>query len=146
MLPRILKATIKGLFYFFILYVVPSFLISQMSETAPGLFSSLTGLVNLFVIVIVFFVVASELTSGTIFQHAFNVGKAIILIVFFVLALGGGVVTLDVERIHLFADLRVVLGMLIVIDLLSLAKSVLQAVNFLLDRAERQLPTPKPAG
>jgi len=149
MLPRIVKAAIKGVLYFVFLYVFPIFLISQVSGFAPELFAGYGQLLNLFVAVVIFFVVASELTSGTIFQHAFNVGKAIILMIFFVLALNGGIVSLNLNvegmPINVWADLRVYLMMLITIDLLGLAKSILQAVNFLSEKTEQQLPTPQPA-
>jgi len=150
MLPRIVKASIKGLLYFVFLYVLPTFLISQVSEFAPELFAGYGQLLGLFVGVVIFFVVASELTSGTIFQHAFNIGKAIILIMFFVLALTGGIVNLSLNleeiRISIWADLRIYMAMLIIIDLMGLAKSILQAVNFLSEKAEKQLPPPKPTG
>jgi len=149
MLPRIVKAAIRGVLYFVFLYVFPMFLISQVSGFAPELFAGYGQLLNLFVAVVIFFVVASELTSGTIFQHAFNVGKAIILMIFFVLALNGGIVSLNLNvegmPINVWADLRVYLMMLITIDLLGLAKSILQAVNFLSEKTEQQLPTPQPA-
>jgi len=148
MLPRIVKASIKAVLYFVFLYILPKFLLSQMSELAPELFALYGQYLNVFVGVVIFFVVASELTSGTIFQHAFNIGKAIILIIFFVLALNGGIVTFDLNLgemgINIWADLRIYLAMLITIDLLGLAKSILQAINFLSEKAEQQLPTPKP--
>lgn len=148
MLPKIVRAAIKGLLYFAFLYLLPMFLISQASAFAPELFAGYGQLLDLFVAVVIFFVVASELTSGTIFQYAFNVGKAIILIVFFILALNGGVVSLSLNfegtNIGIWADLRIYLAMLIIIDLLGLAKSILQAVNFLSEKAEQQLPKPQP--
>lgn len=151
MLPRIVKAVIKGLLYFVLLYVVPMFLVSQVSAFAPRLFSDYGQVVTLFAAVVIFFAVASELTSGTIFQHALNIGKALILIIFFVVALGGGIVRLDLNiqeslPVSIAADLSVYLMMLIAIDLMGLAKSVLQAINFLSESAEKQLPQPQPAG
>jgi len=145
MFPRIVKAVIKGLLYFVFLYVLPMFLITQLSEFAPELFASLGQLFNVFAATVIFFVVASELTAGTIFQHAFNVGKAIILLIFFVLALNGGIIELDIKGIHIWTNLTTFLMMLITIDLLGLAKSILQTINFLQEKAEQQLPTPQPA-
>jgi len=150
MLPRIIKAAIKALIYFVFLYALPVFLISQVSQFAPELFADYVRLLNLFIAVVIVFVVASELTAGTILQHAFNIGKAIILIIFLVLALDGGILNLSLNfegmHLNLWADLRIYLAMLIFIDLIVLSKSVLQAINFLAEKAEQQLPTPKPAG
>jgi len=148
MLPRIVKATIKAVFYFVFLYVLPRFLISQLAELAPEIFGLYGQYLNVFVAIVIFFVVASELTSGTIFQHAFNIGKAIILIMFFVLAFNGGIVSFDLNMegppIGIWADLRIYLAMLIFIDLLGLAKTILQAVNLLSEKAEQQLPAVQP--
>jgi len=144
MLPKIVKAVVKGLLWFIFLYVVPMFIISSLSTLAPELFSRYEQLLPIFVTFTLFFVVASELTSGTIFQHAFNIGKALILMIFIVVALEGGIVALDFQVLHLVADLRVYLAMLLTIDLLGLAKSVLQAINFLSEKTESQLPTPSP--
>lgn len=149
MLPRIVKAAIKGLLYLVFLYALPMLFISQVSEIAPELFAGYGQLLNIFIAIIIFFVVAGELTSGTIFQHAFNIGKAIILIIFFVLALSGGIVSLNLNlggmNINIWVDLRIFLIMLITIDLLGLAKNILQAVNFLSEKTEQQLPRLQPA-
>jgi len=138
MLPRIAKAVIKGILWFVFLYVVPMFIISSLSELAPELFSSYGQILPLFVSIILFFVVASELTSGTIFQHAFNIGKALILMIFIVVALEGGIIALDFHGFHLLADLKIYLAMLLTIDLLGLAKNVLQAINFLSEKLENE--------
>ena len=148
MLPRIVKATIKGLLYFVFFYLLPTLVVSQLSEMAPEIFGQYTQYLTVFAAIIIVSVVASELTAGTIFQHAFNIGRAIILIVFFILALQGGIISRDLAmgdfRLSFMIDLRVYLAMLISIDLLGLARSVLQAVNFLSERTEQQYPTPKP--
>jgi len=137
-------AVVKGLLWFVFLYVVPMFIVSSLSEFAPEIFSSYGNLLLVFVAIILFFVVASELTSGTIFQHAFNIGKALILMIFIVVALEGGIVALDFQGFHLVADLRIYLAMLLTIDLVGLAKSVLQAINFLSEKTESQLSTLSP--
>lgn len=100
---------------------------------------SYTQLLRTFAIIIVFFVVASVLLAGTIFQHAFNMGKALVFMGFFIYALNGGFISLDFESIHVEADLRVYLAMLLTIDFIGLAKSLLQAMDFLAKRTERQL-------
>jgi hypothetical protein len=149
MLPRVAKAVIKGLLYFFLFYALPMLLISQVSGFAPQLFAEYEQILTLFAALIIFFAVASELTSGTIYQHALNIGKALILIMFFVVALNGGILKLDLDimegqRIGIMADLRIYLMMIITIDLLGLAKSVMQMVSFLSERTEKQIPQPLP--
>jgi hypothetical protein len=149
MLPRVIKAAIKGIIYLFAFYLVPMFFVSQLSGFAPQLLEDYQQLVAVFAAITIFFAVAIELTSGTIYQHALNIGKALVLVIYFVLALDGGVVKLNFDiiegqRINIVVDLRTYLMMLISIDFLGLAKSVLQMVNFLSERTERQIPQPLP--
>lgn len=149
MLPRIAKAAVKGILYLIFLYIVPLLIVAQLSAIAPDMFSTYIGYLTIFAAIIIFFVVASELTAGTIYQHALNIGRAIVLIFFFILVLQGGIVSRDFVaqsyNFHFVVDLRIYLAMLISIDLLSLGKSVLQAINFLSQRVEQQYPTPQPA-
>ncbi len=100
---------------------------------------SYTQVLSSFAIVIVFFVVVSELLTGTIFQHVLNIGKALVFMAYFIYALNGGSIAFDFESMHIEADLTVYLAMLLVIDLLGLAKSLLQAINFLVKKTESQL-------
>ncbi len=58
---------------------------------------------------------------------------------FFIYALNGGFVALNLEFVHIEADLRVYLAMLLTIDFLGLAKSLLQTIDFLAKKTERQL-------
>jgi hypothetical protein len=125
-----------GLLWFFLLYVLPTLL---LSELVKGVLPSYTQLLSVFAIVIVFFVVVSELLAGTIFQYAFNIGKALVFMAFFIYALNGGFIAFDFEFLHIEADLRVYLAMLLTIDFLGLAKSLLQAIDFLAKKTERQL-------
>jgi len=148
MFPKIVKAMIKGALWFVFLYVLPTLILSSLlsflPEGAHGILYGYEQLLMVFAVITVFFVVASELTSGTIFQHMFNIGKTLILMVFIVLALEGGIISIDFQNINIVADLTVILILLLAIDLVGLAKSVLQAVNFLSEKAESQLPTPSP--
>ena len=149
MLPRVAKATVKGLLYLFLFYIIPVFLLSQVAGFAPQLSEDFQQRVTVFAAITVFFAVAAELTSGTIYQHGLNIGRALILIIYFVIALDGGIMKMDLDiiegqRINIMADLRTYLMILISIDLLALAKSVLQMVNFLSERTEKQLPQPLP--
>ncbi len=149
MMPRVAKATIKGLLFLLLFYVIPMFFLSQVAGFAPQLSEDFQQRVAVFAAIAIFFAVATELTSGTIYQHALNIGRALILVVYFVIALEGGIVKMDLDiiegqQVSIMADLRTYLMILISIDLLGLAKSVLQMVNFLSERTEKQLPQPLP--
>jgi hypothetical protein len=117
-----------------------SFLGSALPEGMPNVFSTYEQVFGMFTIVIIFFAIASEITSGTIFQHMFNIGKALVLMVLIVLTLESGIIKLNFQNVRMTADLTFYLVMLLTIDLVGLAKSVLQAINFLSEKAESQLP------
>lgn len=146
--PKIIKAVIKSVFWFISAFVVPSMILSSLSSALPAgmpnVFSPYELIFGTFTVVMMFFVIASELTSGTIFQHFFNVGRALVLMVMIVLYLEGGVFKIDVQNIRISADLAFYLIMLLTIDVVGLAKSVLQAINFLSEKAESQLPPLSP--
>jgi hypothetical protein len=148
-LPRVAKAAFKGLLYLFLFYIVPMFFLSQVAGFAPQLSEDFQQSVTVFAAIAVFFVVAAELTSGTIYQHGLNIGRALILIIYFVTALDGGIMKMGLDiiegqRINIMVDLRTYLMILISIDLLALAKSVLQMVSFLSEGTEKQIPQPLP--
>jgi len=148
MLPKIIKAAVKGTVWLIFLYVVPTFIFSYVTSAlpagTPNILADYQQIFGVFAGIFVFFVVASELTSGTIFQHMLNIGRALIFMVFVVLALEGGVIALDFQNIHIVADLTIYLVMLLTIDLVVLVKNVLQAINFLSEKTESQLPPLSP--
>jgi len=135
-LPKVLKATVMGFLWFFLLYALPKLLLSELvEEVLPGF----TQMLSTFAIVIVTVAVISELLAGTIFHYIFNIGKTLVLMAFFIDALNGGFIAFDLETIHIEADLRVFLAMLLVIESVGLVKSLLKATDFLAKKTERQL-------
>ena len=150
MVPKVVKAVIKSVFWLILMYVLPFLMFSSLSSALPAGVSNVLSpyeqIFGTFTIVIIFFVVASEITSGTIFQHMFNIGQALVLMVLIVISLEGGIIKIGFQNIQITADLTFYLVMLLTIDLVGLAKSVLQAINFLSEKAESQLPSLKPSG
>ena len=126
-----MKAALIGLATFLLVYFIPTLLfpISVLpAEYEP--------LLHLFVAIMVFFAVAIELFSETIIHHALKIARNVVLMAFFVYSFNGGIVAVDVEMVHVIVDLRVLLAMLILINLLNLARNILGAVNFLSEKNE----------
>ena len=150
MVPKVVKAVIKSVFWLILMYVLPFLMFSSLSSALPAGVSNVLSpyeqIFGTFTIVIIFFVVASEITSGTIFQHMFNIGQALVLMVLIVISLEGGIIKISFQNIQITADLTFYLVMLLTIDLVGLAKSVLQTINFLSEKAESQLPPLNPIG
>lgn len=142
-LPRVVKAAVKGFIWFLLTYLLPMLMMETMmpTELPFEMFpQEYITLVYTFSAIVVFFAVATELFSGTILQHAFSVGRALILIAYFIHAFKGGIITLTIPieglSIHIFADLRAFLAMLIFVNLLGFAKGMLQAINFISRKVE----------
>ena len=132
LLPRVLKAAFKSSIAFVLVYLIPSLLLQDDFLPADYKLS-----VNLFAAIIILFIVIVELTSGTIFQYIFSFLRVIVLIVFFIFTLGRGGITITVEMLYIAVDLSIILAMLIFVELLGLAKTVLGAVHFLSQKNEK---------
>lgn len=142
-MPRVVKAALKGFIMLLLTYILPTLAMqAMMAAELPfgGLPSEYTTLFYTFSVIVVFFTVLTELFSGTILQHAFSIGRALVLIVYFIYALNGGILTstfsIEGQTIHIFADLRAFLGLIIFVNLLGFAKDMFQAINFLSGKVE----------
>jgi hypothetical protein len=128
---KALKATVKALLFFILFYVCWYFL-APVAGLIPGLQQS----VEIFVAVYITFIVISELTAGTIYQHFFGVAKALFLVSYLALSLNTGILRMTYEGVSLMVDLRLFIMVAMLLGLLGLGKSVLQAINFLSQKAE----------
>jgi hypothetical protein len=92
-----------------------------------------------FAAVMVFFVVAGTLLSGTIFGYALGVARAIVIIAYFFAISDSGIisVTLPVAEtpINLTVDISIILLMIISVSLLDVIRNILQALNFLTEKS-----------
>jgi hypothetical protein len=128
---KALKATVKGILFYVIYFVLWMFL-APISEIIPGL----QQMIETFVMVYIILMIVAELTSGTIFQYFFNVARALFVIGYLIFSLNGGILGLTFQNVNLMVDLRVFLAIATLLSLLGLAKSVLQAVNYMSEKAE----------
>jgi len=131
MITKALKATIKGIIIYIAYFIIWQF-ISPMSQYLPGF----QQMIEAFVTTYIALIILSELSSGTIYQHFLNAGKSLFIIAFLILSLGTGGFGFTVENVSIMIDVRIFLFIAMLLGLLSLAKSVLQAVNYMSDKAE----------
>jgi len=130
---KALKATIKGILVYAV-YFVLWMVLAPISTYVP----SLQQIVETFFIVYITLMIIGELTSGTIFQHFFNAAKALFVVGYLILSLKGGVFGIMFQNIYVTIDLRLFLATVMLLSLLGLAKSVLQAVNYMSEKTEIQ--------
>jgi hypothetical protein len=128
---KALKATIKGTIFYAIYFIISMFL-TPVIDAIPGLQQT----VETFVAVYIFLIVVGEVLSGTIFQHLFNIAKALFVILYLIFSLEGGIVSTTFHDVKLTLDLRMFLMAATLLSLLGLAKSMFQAIDFLNERAE----------
>jgi hypothetical protein len=132
--PRILKAVIWGSLTFLIVYYLPMMFYPQ--ELLP--IDYITPLIQ-FATIAVFFAVTGQLFSGTIIGCGFGVARAIVVIAYFFMLSDGGVFSMTLPigevTINLAFDLSLFLLMIIAVNLLGIAKNLLEAISLLAENS-----------
>jgi hypothetical protein len=126
-----IKAVVMGVIVYTV-YILAWPYISPVTQIVPSFQKS----VETFVAIYLALLIVGELTSGIIYHYFFNTGRALFVIGYLVLSLGSGTITGTFQNVIFFVDLRVVLTLAALLSLLSLAKSMLQMINFLSQKAE----------
>jgi hypothetical protein len=125
LIPRIAKAALATVAVGVFLFVVWIFL--------SAVFSGFPGYMTLFAILAwatIFFTFAVKVSEGTIYKFIFIIARALFLIVYIVYATNCGTLTLDFKEFQLTVEFIPLLALMIVIGLLSMAKGILQALEF----------------
>ena len=128
---RVAKATVKAVLVY-LLYFLVAPLILPMLTLVPGLVES----IEFFVIVFVVLMVLSDLTERTIYHCFFNTARALFVIAYLAFSVRDGLFTTNVENISLTVNLTLFYTIAALLSLLELAKTVMQAINFMSERAE----------
>lgn len=126
---KLVFKAVKALFKSVIFYALYLFIWSFFA-TFESYVPSLHQTVENFVIVYILIGVCGDLVSDTIFQYFFNVAKALFVIGYLISALNGGVLNLTYMGVALTVDLRFFLMTAVLLSLLGLARSMLQAINY----------------
>jgi len=128
---KTLKAIIKGAIVYGIYILVWMFL-SPISEYVP----ELQLMIEAFIIVYISLMIIEEIASGTVFKYFFNLAKSLFVIGYLIFSLKSGVFGITFQKVSITIDLRLFLTIAMLLSLLGLSKSVLQAVNYMSERAE----------
>ncbi len=153
-LVRVVKAALAGFLAYLTSYLIPKMLLSGvlglLERSLPvAEIPSPLALLKYFAIITVFYTVAIELTRDTVLEHFFAVGRGLTMLFFFIYASGGGIISFSLPlsslglggagQLAFTLDISKVLMVLIGIDILDIGRSVINAVNFLSERAEREV-------
>ncbi len=133
--PKAFKAVLLA-----VISYLPIYFLSALVNPVQPFFPWYEPITNIFTVVFIFFLVAGVLLSGTIFQYVFGVARTLVLMIYFILLLNGGIVTLTLPfegtTLNILVDLTVILAIIVLVCLLGIAKNVTQAINFAAHRIE----------
>ena len=115
-----------------ILYVILSQVLAPLSPLIPGL----QGMLQTFIIVYVALMIVSNLTSGTVFQHMFGAARCGFVMAYLIVSLNSGIFDYTFGSVSLMVDLRMFLVIVMMLEILGLAKSVILAIDFVSQKAE----------
>ena len=128
---RASKATIKGSIFYGAYFVLSQYM-APIFTVVP----SFQQTIESFVIAYTVLLIAGELTGGTVYQHFLNVAKALFVVGYLMLSMKSGVIELTLSSIRIAVDFRLILTSAVLLGLLGVAKAVLQAVDYMSEKAE----------
>ena len=138
--PRIMKAALWGAFTFMIVYYLPMSLLPSELPTSYLPFDYQAQLLN-FALISVFFAVAGQLFSKTVLGCGFGIAKAIVIVAYFLALSDGGILSLSIPvsdfTVNFVLDISTILLMLIAVNVLAVAKNLLEAINILNEKANK---------
>ena len=94
------------------------------------------SLVQTYVLIWVVFIILGELMKGTIFQYGLNMSRAFFFIGYSIYALNNGIITETIQSVTFTLNLETFLMMMILIGTLDFAKSLIQLINHMAEKAE----------
>lgn len=128
---RVAKATIKAI----LVYIV-YFLLVPMLAPLFGLIPGFIESIEAFVAVYIVLMILSDLTAKTVFQYFFNTARALFFMGYLILSMGDGVLSASYENFSLTVNLTLFYAIAATISLFGFARTILQAINFMHEKAE----------
>jgi hypothetical protein len=128
---RVAKATLKAIFVYLIYFLLVPML-TPLFKLIPGFMESL----EVFVIVYILLMILGDLTAKTVFQYFFSTAQALFFMAYMLLSMGDGVFNTSYENFSLTVNLTLFYTVAVLLGLLGLARTLLQAINFMSERAE----------
>ena len=128
---RVLKATVKAILVY-VVYFLLSSMLAPLFELIPGFLESIEA----FIAVYITLMILSDLTAKTVFQYFFSTARALFFMGYLLLSMGGGVFSTTYENFSLTVNLTLFYAIALTLSLVGLARTLLQAINFMHERAE----------
>ncbi len=128
---RITIAIVKATLIYLVYFAVSPFIL-PLAALVPGL----AGSIEIFVAIYLVLMILGDLTTGTIYNCFLNVGRALFVIAYLVLSIGDGIFTTSFGEFTPSVDLTLLYTIAAMLGFIGLSKAVLQAINFMSERAE----------
>jgi len=130
---RVAKATVKAILIY-LLYFLLAPMLAPLFEMVPGFIES----IEVFVAVYIVLMILGDLTAKTVFQHFFSTARALFFMGYLLLSMGDGVFSTNYESFSLTVNLTLFYTIAATLSLLGLARTILQAINFMHEKAEAE--------
>jgi hypothetical protein len=128
---RVAKAAVKAiLVYLLYFFLVP--MLAPLFEMMPGFLES----IEMFVAVYIVLMILGDITAKTVFQLFFTTAQALFFMGYLLLSMGDGVFSTSYESFSLTVNLTMFYTIAVTLSLLGFARTILQAINFMHERAE----------
>lgn len=128
---KVVRASVTAILMY-VLYLLVASLLAPVFELVPWLAETIEA----FIVVYIVLMILGDLTRGTIFQHFFNVARALFLIAYLLVSMGEGAFSVSYENFNLTINLTMFYAFAVVLSLLGLATTILKAISYLNERAE----------
>ena len=128
---RVLKASVKAILVYLIYFLVAP-MVAPLLELVPGFMGSIEVFVAIFIVLMLL----SDLTERTIFSCFFNTARALFFVGYLLFTMGDGVINASYENFSLTVNLTLFYTVAVLLSLLGFARSILQAISFMHERAE----------
>jgi hypothetical protein len=130
---RVAKATVKAILVYLIYFLLVPML-APLFELIPGFMES----IEVFVIVYIVLMILGDLTAKTVFQYFFSTARALFFMAYLMLSMGDGVFNTSYENFSLTVNLTLFYTVAVLLSLLGFARTILQAINFMHEKAEAE--------
>ena len=128
---RVAMATVKAiLIYLLYFLLVP--MLSPLFEMIPGFLESIESFVAVYIVLMIL----GDLTAKTVFQHFFSTARALFFMGYLILSMGDGIFSTTYESFSITVNLTIFYAIAATLSLLGLARTILQAINFMHEKSE----------
>ena len=128
---RVVKATVKAILVY-LLYFLLAPMLAPLLGLIPGIIESIEAFVAVYIVLMIL----SDLTERTVFQYFFSTARTLFFMAYLLLSMGDGAISTSYENFSLTVNLTLFYTIAVTLSLLGIASSILQAINFMSERAE----------